>query len=45
MPLPVIGSVLLDGGQALRIRPGRRKVSPMSKKIFAGDVTKCLQGA
>jgi hypothetical protein len=44
MPLPVIGSVLLDGGQALRIRPGRRKVSPMSKKIF-GNVTKCLQGA
>jgi hypothetical protein len=34
MPLPVIGSVLLDGGQGLRIRPGRRKVSPMSKKIF-----------
>lgn len=34
MPLPVIGSVLLDGGQGLRTRPGRRKVSPMLKKIF-----------
>src|ERR1051325_9951005 len=34
MPLPVIGSVLLDGGQALRIPPGRRKVSRMSKKIL-----------